>query len=69
MGSKVIDKVQEIRATTSILGLIQTALAEGADAVNISELSDALFEIYNRQSEMLAELQEIAKEYKLKETA
>ena len=69
MGSKVIDKVQEIRATTSILGLIQTALAEGADAVNISELSDALFEIYNRQSEMLAELQELAKEYKLKETA
>lgn len=53
---EIIDKIVELKATTSLLGFMHTAFAEGAHAVNMQEAAEALYEIYNRQNSILTEI-------------
>lgn len=48
--------VHELEQTTAILGFIQTAFAEGDSCINMEEAADAIYMLYNKQSDTIKEL-------------
>lgn len=54
--SKMEDALYELEQTIATLGFVQTAFAEGSSCINMKEASDAIYMLYNKQSEVLMKL-------------
>lgn len=59
---KLEDTTYELQQLNSIVGFIQTALAEGASLQNNKELSDALYYIYMKQGALHKQIVELIDE-------
>lgn len=58
------DEIYVFEQTTAILGLIQTAFAEGSSAVNNGEAADALMFLYMKQGDAIKNMKQILAERK-----
>lgn len=58
-------QLYELEQTTAVLGLIQIALAEGHNAPD-SETADAIYLLYNRQSQLLKQIKSIMSKKQIK---
>lgn len=56
--------IYELEQTTAILGLIQTAFAEGGAAVNNGEAAEALMLLYMKQGDAIKNMKQILTERK-----
>lgn len=52
--------VHELEQTTAILGFIQAVFADGDSCINMEEAADAIYMLYNKQSDTIKELRKVA---------
>lgn len=59
--AQLSDSIEELKQLNALLGFMQTAFAEGPEAISEGEAADALYHIYINQCELLIRMQEILK--------
>ena len=53
------DAIYELRRLTALLGMCQTAFAEGSSVINHEDASDALYHLYVSQCKVLKEIEAV----------
>lgn len=57
--SIMYDNFYKLKQLTALLGMVQTAFAEGASVINPEDASDALYHLYTSQQNVLKEMEEV----------
>lgn len=56
------DSIEELKQLNALLGFMQTAFAEGANAISDGETADALYHVYITQYQILNRMKQAIEE-------